>query len=154
MTFNDLSKMTDEQLQTKLYDTKGDTDAAFSVALLNEYNTRKGVGYKRDLHSSGAKDDSKKPDLDLVLGDFATALQLVGCVGTYGAKKYSKHGWLVVDNGVRRYSSAMLRHYFLESEGEYLDSETDLPHAAAVAWNALARLQLILNERKDKMENK
>lgn len=103
-----------------------------------------------DLKIVGAKDDGKKPDLDLVLGDFAAALQLVGDVGTFGAKKYTDHGWLRVDNGIRRYTSAMLRHYFKESDGEYLDPEMNLPHAAAIAWNALARLQLIINERKGK----
>lgn len=97
-------------------------------------------------HEPGAKLDNDKPDLDLVLGAFARALQEVGKVGTFGAKKYTDNGWLQVPNGQRRYTSAMLRHYFQESEGHYLDDETGLPHAAAVAWNALARLELILRE--------
>lgn len=100
-------------------------------------------------HEPGAKLDSGKPDLDLVLGAFSGALQEVGKVGTFGAKKYTNNGWLVVPDGIRRYSSAMLRHYFQESEGNYLDEETSLPHAAAVAWNAMARLQLILNEEQE-----
>ena len=104
-----------------------------------------------DLHIAGAKDDSLKPDLDLVLGDFTRALQEVGKIGTKGAIKYSEHGWLSVPNGTRRYSSALLRHYFLESEGEYLDEELQLPHAACVAWNALARLELILREHDDNL---
>jgi len=107
---------------------------------------------RSDLHKAGAKDDSGKPDLDLVLGDFSKALQKVGEIGTKGAIKYSEHGWLSVPDGQRRYSSALLRHYFLESEGEYLDPELNLPHAACVAWNALARLELILREKDEKSD--
>jgi hypothetical protein len=109
------------------------------------------VIYREDmdnLHIPGAKEDSAKPDLDLVLGSFSNALVEVGKLGTFGANKYSRNGWKVVENGIRRYSSALFRHWFLESEGEKIDPETDLHHATAVAWNALARLQLILEEEK------
>ena len=109
--------------------------------------SNKQLFYANDLKIPGAKDDALKPNLDLVLGDFARALQAVGVVGTKGASKYSEHGWLSVEGGKRRYSSAMLRHYFLESEGEYVDKELKVPHAACVAWNALARLELILLEK-------
>ena len=86
--------------------------------------------------------------MDLVLGRFPRALEAVSAVGTFGANKYSEDGWLQVPNGIRRYGSAMLRHYFKDSEGEYLDAETQLPHVAAVAWNALSRLELILLEKE------
>jgi len=107
----------------------------------------KRIEEERSNSKPGFKDDFKKPDLDLVLGDFTRALQLVGEVGTKGANKYSDHGWLEVREGKRRYSSAMLRHYFKEEEGEWEDEELELPHAACVAWNALARLELILREQ-------
>lgn len=151
---NNISNMSDSELDKSLESHK---DGVFTTLYRELIEERKKRIYNRailinksHLKLPGVKDDGSKPDLDLVLGDFASALELVGKVGTFGANKYTDHGWLEVENGVRRYSSAMLRHYFKESEGEYLDPETNLPHAAAVAWNALARLQLIFNERENK----
>ena len=107
---------------------------------------------KRQLNREGVKHDSGKPDVDLVLSGFSKALIEVSKVGTFGAKKYVDNGWKKVHSGKRRYSSAMLRHYFLE-EDEFLDDELRLPHAAAVAWNALARLEIILKERNEVRPN-
>jgi hypothetical protein len=99
-------------------------------------------------HAPGAKLDSEKPMLDLVLGDFAKALQEVGKVGTMGAKKYSEHGWLSVDKAETRYLSAGLRHYFYHKGGEVLDPESQLPHLAHATWNSLAVLELYLRNNK------
>lgn len=102
----------------------------------------------------GAKLDHGKPDLDLVLGDFANALIEVGKVGTFGANKYSRSGWLKVPNGKSRYKSAKLRHIFLEYTGEAIDPESELYHAAHTAWNSLAYLELLLREEKmNKLNN-
>lgn len=95
----------------------------------------------------GAKLDHGKARLGLVLGGFSPALEEVGKIGTFGANKYSPNGWLSVPNGVERYTDAMLRHWLKECKGEALDPETELLHAAHLAWNALARLTLILRER-------
>ena len=100
-------------------------------------------------NAPGAKLDAGKPDLDLVLGAFAGALLEVGKVGTFGAKKYSEDGWLKVPNGIRRYTSAELRHYFYEADGEKFDVESGLLHKAHKAWNALAALQLELNSLRE-----
>jgi hypothetical protein len=105
---------------------------------------------KINPHVLGAKLDNEKPRLDLVLGDFAKALQEVGKIGTMGAKKYTDHGWLSVDQAETRYLSAGLRHYFQHSEGIYIDEESGLPHLAHHAWNALAVLELYLRKYKSK----
>jgi len=97
----------------------------------------------------GAKLDAGKPDLDLVLGDFSRALVQVGNVGTFGANKYSRSGWLSVSNAQERYRSALLRHYFYERCGEQSDPESNLLHAAHLAWNSLAYLELLLRENED-----
>lgn len=99
-----------------------------------------------DAHAPGAKLDVGKPRLDLVLGEFPRALMAVGDIGTFGANKYSDSGWLSVDNGFQRYTDAMLRHYFKEKMGEFSDPESDMLHAAHLAWNALARLELLFRE--------
>ena len=99
-------------------------------------------------HEGGAKLDAGKTRLGLVLGGFANALEEVGKVGTYGAKKYSDNGWKEVPNGEARYTDAMLRHIFKPFTGEPRDPDTNLLHAAHVAWNALARLEMALVKEK------
>ena len=98
-------------------------------------------------HDAGAKLDAGKPDCSLLLL-FGKALLAVAEVGTFGAKKYTRGGWQKVGRGQERYTAALLRHLWKEQDEDY---DTDLPvlHAAQVAWNALARLELILRERED-----
>ena len=91
----------------------------------------------------GAKFDADKPRLGLVLLDFKHALNAVGRIGTFGAAKYSDGGWLYVENGEERYTSAMLRHLFVDED---YDPESNELHAAHAAWNALARLELMLRK--------
>jgi hypothetical protein len=79
---------------------------------------------------------------------FGEALQEVARVGTYGAEKYTRGGWQTVPDGVNRYTAAMLRHVLQENAGRY-DSDLPVLHAAQVAWNALARLELMLREGED-----
>lgn len=97
-----------------------------------------------EVHQSGAKLDAGKTRLGLVLGDFARALEQVGKVGTFGAKKYTDRGWLDVPNGVERYTDALWRHLLAEAGGEALDPQTELSHAAHACWNCLARLELLV----------
>jgi hypothetical protein len=96
----------------------------------------------KNPHSPGAKLDAGKTRLGLVLLGFSRALQAVGEVGTFGARKYTEDGWLEVENGQARYTDALLRHLMSEARGEKLDSDSGLRHAAQVAWNALARLDI------------
>lgn len=92
------------------------------------------------------KYDHDKPDLSLLL-QFGEALKAVADVGTFGAKKYSRGGWQKCPDGVNRYTAAMMRHVMSENLDPN-DPETGKLHAAHAAWNALARLELML--RKDK----
>ncbi len=98
----------------------------------------------RLAHETGAKLDAGKVRLGLVMLGFARALFEVGRVGTYGAAKYSDDGWMQVPDGERRYTDAMLRHLLREAQGEVVDADTGMLHAAHLAWNALARLDLAL----------
>src|SRR6185369_16348526 len=95
-----------------------------------------------DQHAPGAKLDAGKPSMSL-LQDFGMALRAVAEVGTYGAAKYTRGGWQHVDDGMRRYSDAMMRHYFAERYSD-VDTDSGLLHAAQTAWNALARLEIAL----------
>ena len=80
----------------------------------------------------------------LVLGDFANALMEVSRVGTFGANKYSKHGWVTTPDGECEYDNAKVRHWLKRKSGEIYDSESGLLHAAHEAWNALAVLEFII----------
>ena len=103
----------------------------------------------KSQHEPGAKMDAGKNRLGLVFNGFSLALQAVGAVGTYGANKYTEEGWKAVPGAKERYTDALLRHLFKEFNGEALDQDSGLSHAAHLAWNALARLEFILEEMED-----
>lgn len=107
-------------------------------------------------HVYGAKLDAGKVDMSL-LQLWPRALVEVCRVGTMGAEKYSRGGFLGVADGVVRYSAALLRHYFKEpfqkyDDDPYYDTKKGLKwkgtirHDAQVAWNALSRLEIALIE--------
>lgn len=98
----------------------------------------------KNPHEAGAKLDAGKRRDGLVLLGFSRALAAVSTVGTYGANKYTDNGWMSVPNGVNRYTDALLRHILSEASGELTDKDTGLLHAAHAAWNALARLDLMI----------
>ena len=97
-------------------------------------------------HDPGAKLDDGKVRAGLVINGFSIAITEVAKVGTYGAKKYSDNGWVAVPDGVNRYTDAMYRHLLKEASGESTDNETGILHAAHAAWNALARLELMMKQ--------
>lgn len=103
-----------------------------------------------DAHTSGAKLDAGKPRPGLVLGGFARALLAVTRIGSYGAVKYTPNGWMEVPNGPERYDDAKLRHWLYEKSGIECDADTQELHAAHEAWNALARLDLIIRNNENK----
>jgi len=98
--------------------------------------------------SSGIKYDDGKPRIAEMLVDFKGPLLELCKVWEFGANKYSKSNWKEVDNGIDRYTNAMLRHLLAE-EDSMVDDESNLLHAAHIAFNALARLYFIVeNNRK------
>ena len=103
--------------------------------------------YGYGQHAPGAKVDAGKARAGLVLGDFPRALLSVAEVGTFGARKYSDHGWLSVPDGINRYEDACWRHYLKEKAGEELDNDSGIEHASHMAWNALAVLELKLRKK-------
>lgn len=97
----------------------------------------------------GAKlDAGKAPIVRGAIGYFPRALREVALVSAFGANKYAWNGWQTVPDGFVRYTDAMGRHLVGETIDGPTDPETGLSHAAQVAWNALARLELLLREQK------
>ena len=100
----------------------------------------------RRPHEPGAKlDAGKAPVVRGALHYFPRALAAVAEVSAYGARKYTWRGWETVPDGVARYSDALGRHLLAEGYEER-DGDTGLLHAAHAAWNALARLELMLRK--------
>lgn len=95
----------------------------------------------------GVKYDKDKPRIGEMILDFKVPLIELCKVWEYGASKYSKSNWKSLNDGVNRYTNAMLRHLIAEEDSLY-DEESSLLHAAHIAFNALARLYFILQERK------
>ena len=93
----------------------------------------------------GIKYDSGKLRLAEMMQDFRVPLSAVCKVWEFGADKYAKSNWQLVDNAIDRYTNAMLRHLMTEVQQPY-DDESELLHAAHVAWNALARLHFIVQK--------
>lgn len=96
--------------------------------------------------SEGIKFDGGKLRLAEMMQDFRLPLSAVCRVWEFGADKYEKSNWKKVDNAIDRYTNAMLRH-LMEEEAKPFDDESEILHAAHVAWNALARLHFIMYEK-------
>jgi len=95
----------------------------------------------------GKKFDAGKPRLAETIQDFRIPLTEISKVWAFGADKYEKGNWRYVENGLDRYTNAMLRHLCAEADN-FADDESELAHAAHVAWNALARLHFIMEAKK------
>ena len=93
-------------------------------------------------HAAGAKLDAGKLRPSLIVDSMSRAIEGVVRVGTFGANKYSDGGWLEVQDGVRRYRDAQLRHESRRAEGELVDPDSGLPHDYHIAWNILAQVEL------------
>lgn len=116
-------------LKEKFIETLGESDSAEAVG------------------SGAVKYDGGKPALFRgVVQYFPRAVEAVGAISTFGAKKYAWAGWENVPDGVARYSDAMVRHLVAEGRGETVDPDSGLLHAAHAAWGAMARLELIMRE--------
>lgn len=98
--------------------------------------------------TTGIKYDHGKRAIAECIVDFQEPLLEVCKVWEFGKGKYGKSNWKQVEGGYDRYSNALLRH-MLKEETEVTDPETGILHASHVAWNALARLQFLLDRAKE-----
>jgi hypothetical protein len=107
----------------------------------------------------GAKLDAGK--VDVLRGSFQyfrRAHKAIARVSELGAQKYSWKGWESVPNGRQRYGAALTRHLLVEDDFATDNGPGGLGeevlHASQVAWNACARLELILKELEERNANK
>ena len=92
-------------------------------------------------------DAGKSPIFRGAVAYFPDAIAGVASVSAFGASKYAWKGWRHVPDGIDRYSDALVRHLAAEGKSEILDPESGLPHHWHVAWNALARSELIYHSQ-------
>ena len=106
-----------------------------------------------DYHVPGAKENLGKAPVGMLFEYFPRAMMEVAKVAAYGARKYTRGGWVEVPDGILEYSDALARHLLKQHIEGFYDDESGLPHSAHAAWNALAVLELQLrNDALDTTE--
>ena len=108
------------------------TDSISLVERMRAEKLRESDPRGKNPHEPGAKLDAGKNRVGLMVSDFPRALEAVAEVATYGANKYTPHGWVSVPDGLERYTDAMHRHLLAEARGEKFDAESGLEHAAKI----------------------
>lgn len=104
---------------------------------------------------SATKDDGGKPMVySLFLAYFPRAIREVAKVSEYGMKKYNAkpetQGFRKVLDAKRRYADGLVRHLLDEvTDGPINEKDGGVRHAAQQAWNAMARLEIILEQEEN-----
>lgn len=105
------------------------------------------------MSKEGIKLDSDKPRIGEFLDDFELVIEPLTRIWEFGATTYGISNWKSVENGEKRFTNALFRHYFKEKHA-YYDDETGVSHAAHVAFNALMRLWFIMQKPKSDILDK
>lgn len=111
---------------------------------------------RRDSAARPVADASKegrkigKVRMDLVMQDMPRAIEALARVMTWAldSKGYKESDWLHVPDAINKYSGGMHRHDNKEKRGQEFDDESGLEHAIHTAWNAMARVELILRKKE------
>jgi hypothetical protein len=110
----------------------------------------------QNMLKAGQKgDDGKAPIVQGLFAYFPRALTEVAAQSKYGADKYDLKyddlNWSRVEDGINRYNDALGRHML----DQFIDGPVDpgsgmahRKHIAAIAWNALAVLELTLQQEE------
>lgn len=94
----------------------------------------------------GKKYDVGKLRFGLILKAMAICIVELVKLAEFGAQKYGENNWQEVEDGANRYMEALHRHTIeeLANGPGAIDEETNLEHATAIAWNAMAYLWFVL----------
>lgn len=107
---------------------------------------------RKQLRAYATKEGRKigKVRMDLVMQDMPRAIEALARVMTWAldAKGYKESDWLHVPDAINKYSGGMHRHDNKEKRGQEFDDESGLEHAIHTAWNAMARVELILRKKE------
>lgn len=75
------------------------------------------------------------------------ALTELARVSTYGSKKYGRGNWRGCEDE-NRFLDALMRHVTKYMTGERFAHDSNLHHLAHAAWNALAILEMEIEDTK------
>jgi hypothetical protein len=100
-----------------------------------------------DKDKEGMKFDNDKLRWDLL--PLEPIEELVKVI-TFGAKKYAPNNWRKVDNGVKRYYAACMRHIVAHMQGKLNDAESGISHLAHAICNLVFMYEL-QNGKDDSM---
>jgi hypothetical protein len=84
----------------------------------------------------GIKHDANKPQIGFLLKSFPDALIAGANQNSFGATKYARYNWQLIDT--ERYENALMRHLLQYMEDPTSKDESGEYHLAAVIWNSLA----------------
>lgn len=102
-----------------------------------------------DVGGAMKLDAGKAPLYNGFINYFPHAMIAVAWVSEYGFRKYGEWGgWRKVFDGIFRYFDGNARHNVLSAIETYDDGDSGLAHAAQDAWNAMAKLELMLTAGK------
>lgn len=91
------------------------------------------------MKEEGIKYDLGKPDYSLMPpGPLEDVVKIL----TLGAEKYSRDNWKYLDDAENRYFAAAQRHMWARKNGEILDAESGLDHAAHAICCMLFLMQI------------
>lgn len=98
---------------------------------------------------NGVKHNKNKPKMSVLFKQFPDALEAIVRCSEYGHNKYKEtdKDWLNfkrIEGGSTSYEDANIRHRLQKGN----DLESGLPHKYHIAWNALAELQLWIEENE------
>lgn len=98
------------------------------------------LDYVQNKDEEMARHNEGKPQMSF-LGDFKEAIEEFAKVCEMGANKYGRNNW---KKGGRKnvIIDSLGRHFIKLASGTEFDDESGLEHAAHIAWNALAYIQL------------
>lgn len=103
-----------------------------------------------EIHKEeGIKTNKNKHQMSLLFKQFPEALKAIVKCSEYGHNKYKETdsdflNFKRVEGGSKTYADAGLRHRLEQGK----DLESNLPHQYHVAWNALAELELWIQEKE------
>jgi hypothetical protein len=125
--------------------------------MLNEHDIR---DMKREQDPNGKKanepgaklDEGKTAAFRGLLDYFPRACLAVADISTEGAKKYTWKGWETVPDGINRYTDAAVRHLVGRVIEGPIDKVSGQSHYAHMAWNALAVLELYLQQQPKEVD--
>ncbi len=110
--------------------------------------------FGKSAKESGSKlDAGKSPVRRGLLEYFPRACEAIADISLFGASKYAWKGWETVPDGENRYGDAGVRHIIKAAIEGPIDKDSGKLHAGHEAWNAMARLELILKDQDVKTVN-